>query len=432
MPMNGLRDGNGWAHWLTGQLSSGERIWTAIAPALLLLTYVAAAGLCYALRNKWNGRFRDEEIATRVQGGLTSLGLRHFFAWLMRPPCRALARIQFPPDAITLLSLVIALGAALGIAAGRFALGGWLFVLAGVLDFLDGRLARSTGRASLRGAALDSVLDRYVEGALLTGLCWYYRDTWVLAPCLLALTGALLVPYVRARGEALGVSMADTGFMQRPERILLLGVGTALSPIIEVLVDPTDPHPPHRMTIAAVVLLGAGSHFTAIQRLSQLMQRLRPTVNASATAPVRLRARPLKSVVSNALATVLDFFVAASLFHGLSCGPAISTAVGCTMGAVTSFALTRGWTFDARTGQLFPQLARYVMVSLMTLGLNAGGVMLLLLLHLPFAVAWCAARAVVFVGWSYPLQRDYVFAPTLPPVPLARLADGEPSGVSRS
>lgn len=65
------------------------------------------------------------------------------------------------------------------------------------------RPQRETGRVTRGGAALDSVLDRYCEAALLVGLAWYYRDSWALFPTLLAFTGPLLVAHVRARGEAL-------------------------------------------------------------------------------------------------------------------------------------------------------------------------------------------------------------------------------------
>lgn len=391
--------------WLAGRLSSGERVWTAISPALVLLGYFAVAGGLYFLRNRAHGQFRDEEMDSRGDGGLTGRRLRHFFAWTMSPWCKALAMVKFPPNAVTMLSLVIALGAGVGVAAGRFALGGWLFVMAGVLDFLDGRLARSTGRVSLGGAALDSVLDRYVESALIAGLCWYYRQSWVLVPCLLALTGSLLVPYVRARGESLGIQIKDAGFMQRPERVLLLGGGTALSPIIEVLVAPADPHPPHRLAILSLLLLGIGSHATAIQRLLMLLRRLEIGSHSRTYSTA-----PLKSVLANVAATAGDFGAAVLLFHALSAHPTSSTAAGCVVGAFISFVLSRGWAFDASVGALLPQIVRYGVVSLLTLGLNVGGVALLLLLHMPFIAAWCVARFVVFVAWSYPLQRDFVFA----------------------
>jgi phosphatidylglycerophosphate synthase/putative flippase GtrA len=389
-------------HWLGGTLDGSERVWSAVAPVLALLVYVALAGVLYGTRRLVRGPFRDEEMDGRGQGGLTTAGLRHFFAWTMRPWWTLLARVRFPPNAITSLSVVIALGAGVGVAAGRFALGGWLFVAAAALDFLDGRVARTTGRATLGGAALDSILDRYVESALIVGLAWYYRSDWVLAACLFALTGSLLVPYVRARGEALGVVMKDVGFMQRPERLLVLGAGTALSPVVEVLLAPNDPHPPHRLAIGALVLLALTSHGTAIQRLVSLLGALDKRETHQSVAV------PLKSVASNVIATALDFSVATALFVVIRSYPGSVTAAGCVAGALASFSLSRLWTFESK-GPVLPEVGRYAFVSLGTACLNAGGVALLTNVGLPFFLAWVVVRAVVFAAWSFPLQRDFVF-----------------------
>jgi phosphatidylglycerophosphate synthase/putative flippase GtrA len=390
------------AHWLAGRLSGSERVWTAIAPALFLIAYFLLAAAAYSIRRLVRGPFHDEEMDDRGQGGLTTAGLRHFFAWTMRPWWTLLARIRFPPNAITSVSFAFALGAGVGVAAGRFALGGWLFVFAGALDFLDGRVARSTGRTSPSGAALDSILDRYVESALIVGLAWYYRQSWVLVPCLLALTGSLLVPYVRARGESLGVRMADVGFMQRPERVLLLGIGTALSPIVEVVFAPFDPHPPHRLAIAALVVLAIASHATALQRLHGLVRKLGGGLPPNPGSPLR-------SAVANTVATVVDFAVAASLVYLLEGHASLATALGCVVGAATSFLLSRVWAF-ASGGAWLRQVGRYVAVSAATAGLNAGGVALFAILGVPFVVGWAIARLVIFATWSYPLQRDFVFA----------------------
>jgi phosphatidylglycerophosphate synthase len=417
-------------HWLVGRLSNGERILTALAPALLLAACLGVAALVYWARGLRSAPFRDEEMASRAAGGLASQGIRHFFAWTMRPWWTLLARVRFPPNAITSLSFAFALGAGLGVAAGRFALGGWLFVVAGALDFLDGRVARSTGRSTPGGAALDSVLDRYVESALIVGLAWYYRHDWVLAACLLALTGSLLVPYVRARGESLGVSLADVGFMQRPERVLLLGAGTALSPILEVVLSPTDPHPPHRLAIAALLVLGVMSHATALHRLHRLVRALGGGRRSSV-------GQPLRGTLTQALATLADFTVASAIVyvvggshvagggvsrlghvflnqvHDLDHAP-VATAAGCVVGAVVSFILARVWAFEGR-GAWLPQAQKYVFVSAATALLNAGGVALLLALNAPFIVAWWLTRVIVFATWSYPLQRDFVFVPALDP-----------------
>jgi phosphatidylglycerophosphate synthase/putative flippase GtrA len=401
-----LSNGN-WSHWAAGHLSDVERVLSAAGPVLLLLSYFGVAGLWYTIRRFRGAPFLDEEIARRGGGVLGARGIGHFFAWTMRPWWRLLAHAAFPPNVITSLSLVLALGAGLATAAGRFALGGWLFVVAGVLDFLDGRVARSTGRTTLAGAALDSVLDRYVESALIAGLAWYYRHSWVLIACLLALTGSLLVPYVRARAESLGVAQAKVGFMQRPERVALLGMGTALSPILEVLLEPNEPHPPHRLAIAVVVVLGVTSHATALQRLYGLVQTL-------GGAPAPHMEQPLRVAVSNALATLTDFAVAGCLAYALGVYAPAATVLGCIFGAVVSFVLARVWAFES-TGAWVPQLWRYAGVSLATAALNGGGVALLLSLNTPFLLAWWCTRIVVFATWSYPLQRDFVFvaAPVL-------------------
>jgi phosphatidylglycerophosphate synthase len=275
-----------------GRFTVEERILGALAPLFVLLGFLSIATVVYWVRGRTRGRFHDEEMDTRGVGGLTSARVRHFFAWLMRPLWLFLAFARVAPNAITTLSLAIAAGAGFAAAFGRFALAGWLFLAAGAMDFLDGRVARATGRATRAGAVLDSVLDRYCEAALLIGLAWYYRSSWVILPALLALTGSLLVPYVRARGEALGAALADVGFMQRAERIVVLGASVALSPIPEALFAPDDPRPAHSLAILGLVVLAVTSHATALQRLFHLIRHLseeqsgaRPRSVSSATLP---------------------------------------------------------------------------------------------------------------------------------------------------
>jgi phosphatidylglycerophosphate synthase/putative flippase GtrA len=400
--------------WFSGSLTSSERVVTAVGPPLAIVLYFVLAALLYLVRARFRGPFRDEEMDGRGDGGVSARGLRHFFAWTMRPFWTVLARLRFPPDVITTLSIAVAFGAGVAVAAGRFSLGGWLFMAAGMLDYLDGRVARSIGQTSEAGAALDSVLDRYVESALLVGLAWYYRGSWVLVPCLLALTGSLLVPYVRARGEALGARMKDVGFMQRPERIVVLSIGTALSPIIEVWLAPGVQNPPHRLAIFAVLLIAVTAHVTAIQRLLALLRLL-----AGPTA-VSANGRPVRSLLVNLTATLVDLAVAGSFYYLTTVSPSVATGAGCVVGAIVSFTLSRSWAFEPGGSALVHQLSRYAFASATTAVLNAGGVALVLMLNLPFIVGWVVVRGVVFATWSYPVQRDFVFGPTLPGRPSSR------------
>jgi phosphatidylglycerophosphate synthase/putative flippase GtrA len=385
-----------------GRLSASERVWTALAPALLLVAAILLGLLAYAVRSLFFGRFQDEEAETRGLGGLTTARVRHFFAWLMRPLWRGLVAAGVPPNAITTLSVAIALGSGLAASQGRFALAGWIFFAAAALDFLDGRVARATGRASQRGAALDSVLDRYCEAALLTGLAWYYRDSWALVPVLLALSGSFLVPYVRARGEALGAKLSDVGFMQRPERILVLGAGVAFAPVPEALLAPMDPHPPHRLAVVALVVLAVTAHATALQRLAHLLQSL------GKQRGVRWHLVPRALVVS-AVATLTDFLAVQSLLTVPLSLP-LATFAGCGFGAVVAFVLSRGWAFGSARQRMSRQLSRFAFVSGSSALLNAGGVAIMLLVPAmqPF-VAWAVTRVVVFVCWNFPLLSEWAF-----------------------
>src|SRR5690606_25196319 len=140
-----------------------------------LLCYVLGGALVYWLSG--SDGYRDEEMARRKTGATTKT-VRVFFSWLMSPWLRLLLKAEIPASAVTSVSLAISLAAAVALAAGHFSLGGTIFVLASVCDYFDGRLARAQGGGTTRGAVLDSTIDRYSEAALLTGLSWYYRQSW--------------------------------------------------------------------------------------------------------------------------------------------------------------------------------------------------------------------------------------------------------------
>lgn len=280
---------------ISGHLSTAARIWTVSAPALFLLAYLGAGLLTYRIRRVTRGPWRDGEAESRVGGGLTVLPVRVFFAWLMRPWVILLVRLKITPNAITSLSLALSLAAGLGLSMGRFAFGGWLYVGAGLCDFLDGAVARRTGRVTLAGGVLDSVIDRYSEAAVLLGLSWFYRDRWVLLPVLAALSGSLLVPYVRARGEAIGAVLSGVGFMQRPERVFILGATVSLSPILEALLVPEDPRPLHRLAVVGITILAVATHVTAVTRTRYLMDAVRKMEAADGGRRGRARCASLPS-----------------------------------------------------------------------------------------------------------------------------------------
>lgn len=394
--------------WPATYSQSGAQPWHAVAPAIVLLGLTVITVLAFILRNLRSARYHDSEMANRGSTLLLGPWIRQYFSWVMQPVLSLLQASGIPPSAVTLLSLQLAVGSGAAVAAGYLSLGGWLFVFSGVCDFLDGRLARATGTSSEAGAVLDSVVDRYVEGAAFFGIAWLYRDTWVLAAALLALIGSMLVPYVRARGESLGVKMSDVGAIQRPERVAVIAVALCTSPVLELLWTAPAGWPRFPLLAASVTFLAASTQVSSIQRFLHVRMKL-----AKKPAPaVILRGRG--SVTRNALAasfaTVADFAAVLLMVEVLSVPPAAATILGCGVGAAFNFITNRVWTFGSH-GHPALQAGRYALVSSGSAILNGGLVALLLLLpDMPSLLAWLVVRALVFVTWNYPLHRDYVFA----------------------
>ena len=166
------------------------------------------------------------------------------------------------PDALTWTQLGASVLAGAAFATGAVFLGGWLTILAGTLDILDGGVARRRGVASARGALVDSVIDRYAEFVTFFGLGLLFRGGWMLAVVAVACFTSFMVSYVRARAEGLGLTLAQ-GRAQRPERYVLLGFGAWLSGLVTHLACAPGAH---AILAAALCLLAALSGWTALQR----------------------------------------------------------------------------------------------------------------------------------------------------------------------
>ena len=155
-------------------------------------------------------------------------------AWAARvvvePPARLLLALHIHPNAITAAGFAVAAGAAYLLAEGRLWQGGIVMLAGAALDMYDGAVARLGGKESTFGAMLDSVLDRLGEVVVLFGLLVFYvrgADDVGAYLAFGALAASLMVSYLRARSEGLGVP-GDVGLMGRPERIVVLGAGLLL------------------------------------------------------------------------------------------------------------------------------------------------------------------------------------------------------------
>lgn len=187
-------------------------------------------------------------------------------AWdrIMAPVGRFVGRSRISPNAVTLLGLLIQVGAALLILDGAVLAAGVVATVAAVFDVLDGAVAKARGLASNFGAFLDSTTDRLADALYFLPIAWLYavapdipaRDQeWVAALALATLVLAFMVSYVKARAEGLGFT-CDVGIAERAERsiIVILGLLLDLIPIM-------------------LAILAAASLVTVIQRIAYVRKQ---------------------------------------------------------------------------------------------------------------------------------------------------------------
>jgi CDP-diacylglycerol--glycerol-3-phosphate 3-phosphatidyltransferase len=163
---------------------------------------------------------------------------------IIDPFVKLLVKIGLTPNAVTVIGFILNIGVAAIFVVGAersnrgdLSYVGWagaLILFAGLFDMLDGQVARIGKMSSSFGALLDSVLDRYSELFMFLGICYYLISHHYFMSSLFAfigLIGSMMVSYTRARAEGLGIECKG-GLMQRPERIVLIGVSALLCGII--------------------------------------------------------------------------------------------------------------------------------------------------------------------------------------------------------
>jgi len=188
---------------------------------------------------------------------------------LTRLVVRLLAKTPIAPDAITWFGFSLTLGAAALIITRHLFAAGFVVLVAGFFDILDGALARSTNRTTRFGAVLDSTLDRLAEAALLLSILVYIYisepSTLGILVVGLALPGSLLVSYIKARAESVGLK-CEVGLFTRAERVVVLALGLLLSQIDYAL-------------ITALAVIVVFSFITISQRLLYVWRQTRKSAS---------------------------------------------------------------------------------------------------------------------------------------------------------
>jgi CDP-diacylglycerol--glycerol-3-phosphate 3-phosphatidyltransferase len=189
---------------------------------------------------------------------------------------------RLTPNSISITGLALNVAAAVLVTQRLFFLAGLAFIVGSLMDTLDGRYSRMSGKGTLFGAFLDSTLDRIEEGIVLVAVGAYFAsrgDELAVAAVVVAVLGSLMVSYTRARAEALGVE-CKVGLATRPVRVVVLSIGLVFAKGAG-LGD-------FELLEASIYVLAALTVFTVVQRIWHVRQELMKLP----PAPVEVTAEP--------------------------------------------------------------------------------------------------------------------------------------------
>ncbi|MCL0059154.1 CDP-alcohol phosphatidyltransferase family protein [Dehalococcoidia bacterium] len=184
---------------------------------------------------------------------------------LTEPIVRLIARTGISPNALTITGFLLNAVVAGVLAGGYLFLGGFLVLFAGWFDMLDGALARISGKSTRFGTLLDSTVDRFSEAVVFLGLLVFYLAQGATLEILLiyfTIVGSIMVSYVRARAEGLGLR-SEVGLFARPERVILLALGLLPSRISPVAL------------LVVLWILAVGTMITVLHRLIHTWRQMK-------------------------------------------------------------------------------------------------------------------------------------------------------------
>ncbi len=203
----------------------------------------------------------NKNIPNNVSADRLQIFRKGIQSHITQPVVALIARSPVTPNTVTWIGFFIIIIAAVLVGLGHPFAGGWVMLLSGVFDMLDGALARYTNRVSRFGGVLDSTLDRLSEAVIIIGLMafYLYNNTtgvaggWIIILLGITLTASFLVSYIRSRAEGAGLN-CQVGIFTRVERVIILALGLLLSAVPYAL-------------IVVLFIIAVMSVITVIQRL---------------------------------------------------------------------------------------------------------------------------------------------------------------------
>ena len=195
---------------------------------------------------------------------------------LLKGIVKALVFVRINPNHLTFLGFVMSILTAYAFSQGRFAAAGVIIIFAGLFDMVDGIVARMTDNETPFGAFFDSVMDRYSDLIMYLGLIiWYGREDRMSYVVLVGVVmmGSILTSYTRARAESL-IPQCKVGFLERPERIVLLIIGSFyyMDPVVWVLAVLSNWTVVHRILYTRARMTGRSAWVMAHQQPEEAPQ----------------------------------------------------------------------------------------------------------------------------------------------------------------
>lgn len=249
-----------------------SQVWITVGPIMVINFGLLISLIFYAMTGHSRNR-SIHEAARRTASRFLSVYFKEWWVWVTDPIALMFVKMRMGPNVLTFIGFLLSIVAGILFAKGLFGYAGWAMIFGATFDLFDGRVARLSGRETRSGGYFDSVLDRFGEGVCFVGLAYYFRESWLLPVTIIGLIGSTMVSYTKARAEGMGVE-CKVGSMQRPERIVYMGVASIFTPTATILLSTWWTNPPPVLVIGALIIIALATNATAVYRMIYTMNRL--------------------------------------------------------------------------------------------------------------------------------------------------------------
>jgi phosphatidylglycerophosphate synthase len=266
-------------------------VYYSLLPLIIILEIVVISFSYFAIT--WEKRKKSEETLSRLHKSFIGIFFIEFWYWISRPALNFFKLIKTTPNKITAISIFLSFITGAIYSMGFIALGGWILVVSGTLDMLDGALARETGQTTKSGAFFDSCGDRYSDSFVFIGIALYFlsknfsaatgnfsltaSDYLGVIVMMTLLLGTATMSYVKARGDVVGAS-TKRGLMQRPERIMMLTIFSVIDPFIRIILKKYELNQDAGL-ISILIIMSVLINFSAITRMVSLFRIIKDKEN---------------------------------------------------------------------------------------------------------------------------------------------------------